>query len=74
MLEELRSEKEKIHDVLEKNMRYQHFLESVLETADEYQEVSDLLGRHATLLATNQDLKEHQRKCRWETLNLNPSK
>lgn len=31
--------------------------------ADEYQEVGDLLLRHATLLATNQDLKEHQRKC-----------
>lgn len=42
--------------------RYQHFLESVLEVADEYQEVSDLLLRHATLSATNADLKEHQRK------------
>ncbi len=44
--------------------RYQHFLESVLEVADEYQEVSDLLMRHATLKATNTDLKEHQKKCR----------
>ena len=35
----------------------------MLEAADEYQEVGDLLLRHATLLATNQDLKEHQRKC-----------
>ena len=43
--------------------RYQHYLENVLEVADEYQEVGDLLLRHATLLATNQDLKEHQRKC-----------
>mmetsp|Transcript_25341 Transcript_25341/g.55050 ORF Transcript_25341/g.55050 Transcript_25341/m.55050 type:complete len:310 (+) Transcript_25341:61-990(+) len=63
VLEELRNEKERIHEVLEKNMRYQQYLESVLEVADEYQEVSDLLLRHATLLATNQDLKEHQRKC-----------
>lgn len=63
VLEQLRNEKERIHEVLEKNMRYQHFLESVLEVADEYQEVSDLLLRHATLLATNTDLKEHQRKC-----------
>lgn len=39
-------------------------MESVLEVADEYQEVSDLLMRHATLLATNTDLKEHQHKCR----------
>lgn len=44
-------------------LRYQHYLENVLEVADEYQEVGDLLLRHATLLATNQDLKEHQRKC-----------
>ncbi|GFH33122.1 modifier of inner arms 2 protein, partial [Haematococcus lacustris] len=44
-------------------MRYQHYLESVLEAADEYQEVADLLLRHATLKATNSDLKEHQRKC-----------
>ncbi|GAX82119.1 hypothetical protein CEUSTIGMA_g9547.t1 [Chlamydomonas eustigma] len=63
VLEDLRNEKEKIHEVLEKNMRYQHYLENVLEVADEYQEVGDLLMRHATLLATNQDLKEHQRKC-----------
>lgn len=35
----------------------------MLEAADEYQEVSDLLMRHATLLATNNDLKEHQRRC-----------
>ncbi|KAJ9531595.1 hypothetical protein V8C86DRAFT_1811506 [Haematococcus lacustris] len=62
-LEELRLEKERIHEVLEKNMRYQHYLESVLEAADEYQEVADLLLRHATLKATNSDLKEHQRKC-----------
>lgn len=43
--------------------RYQHYLESVLEVADEYGEVADLLLRHATLSATNTDLKEHQRKC-----------
>ena len=43
--------------------RYQQYLESVLEVADEYQEVSDLLLRHATLSATNADLKDHQRRC-----------
>ncbi|MEW5313954.1 MAG: hypothetical protein WDW38_005484 [Sanguina aurantia] len=62
-LEELRTEKERVHEVLEKSMRYQHYLESVLEVADEYQEVSDLLLRHATLQATNSDLREHQRRC-----------
>jgi predicted nuclease with TOPRIM domain len=43
--------------------RYQRYLETVLEVADEYQEVQDLIMRHATLQATNQDLKEHQHKC-----------
>lgn len=62
-LEALKDEKETIREVLDKSMRYQHYLETVLEVADEYSEVSDLLLRHATLLATNQDLKEHQRKC-----------
>lgn len=43
--------------------RYQRYLESVLEVADEYQEAGDLLARHTTLSATNADLKDHQRKC-----------
>lgn len=40
--------------------RYQHYLESVLEGADEFHEVGDLMLRHATLAATNQDLKEQR--------------
>jgi flagellar motility protein MotE (MotC chaperone) len=43
--------------------RYQRYLESVLEVADEYQEVQDLLLRHATLQATNDDLRAHQQRC-----------
>jgi hypothetical protein len=31
-----------------------------LESADEYQEIQDLLLRHATLQATNDDLRAHQ--------------
>ena len=46
--------------------RYQHYLEAVLEVADEYQEVSDLLLRHATLQATNDDLRAHQQRCSTE--------
>lgn len=42
---------------------YQHYLEAVLEVADEYQEVQDLLLRHATLQATNDDLRAHQQRC-----------
>jgi hypothetical protein len=44
-------------------LRYQRYLESVLEVADEYQEVQDLLMRHANLQATNDDLRAHQQRC-----------
>ena len=40
--------------------RYQHYLESVLEGADEFHEIGDLILRHATLAATNQDLKDQR--------------
>lgn len=43
-------------------LRYQRYLESVLEVADEYQEIQDLLLRHATLQATNDDLRKHQQQ------------
>lgn len=43
--------------------RYQRYLESVLEVADEYQEIGELLTRHATLQATNHDLAEHMARC-----------
>ncbi|GMH41990.1 hypothetical protein BSKO_09909 [Bryopsis sp. KO-2023] len=61
-LEGLKTEKEKVHEILEKNMRYQHYLETVLEVVDEYQEVPELLMRHATLKVTNHDLNEHQKQ------------
>ncbi len=42
--------------------RYQHYLESVLEVTPECHEINDLIARHATLEASNQDLKEQQRQ------------
>lgn len=42
--------------------RYQHYLESVLEVAEDYQEIQDLLRRHATLQATNDHLRKHQQQ------------
>lgn len=35
----------------------------MLEVADEYQEIQDLLTRHATLSATSTDLQQHQARC-----------
>lgn len=43
--------------------RYQQYLESVLEVAEEHHEIGDLTMRHATLIATNDDLKEQQKRC-----------
>ncbi|KAF8059972.1 FAP73 [Scenedesmus sp. PABB004] len=59
-LEQLREERERVGDVLERYSQYRRYLEGVLEVADEYQEVPDLLARHATLQATNDDLRRHQ--------------
>jgi predicted nuclease with TOPRIM domain len=42
---------------------YQRYLESVLEVAEEYQDIGELLGRHATLLDTNRDLRAHMAHC-----------
>ena len=42
--------------------RYQRYLESVLEVAEDYQEIQDLLARHATLQATNDHLRQHQQE------------
>ncbi|CAG9461648.1 unnamed protein product [Pedinophyceae sp. YPF-701] len=58
-LDKLRATKDEMVTALETRMlQYQAFLEQTLEAADEYHEIADLLARHATLQATNQDLKE----------------
>ena len=62
-LDELRSEKDHTSEVVERNMRYQIYLERVLEYADEYHEINELLMRHETLLATNKDLRQHATTC-----------
>ena len=40
--------------------RYQRYLDSVLESTEEFHEVADLMARHATLAATQADLKQQQ--------------
>ena len=40
--------------------RYQRFLDGVLESMEEFNEVADLMARHATLAATQEDLKQQQ--------------
>ncbi|KAK9823584.1 hypothetical protein WJX72_003990 [[Myrmecia] bisecta] len=60
LMDELRVQKDEVQEILNKNLKYQHYLEAVLETADEFHEIGDLMSRHATLEATNDDLKEQQ--------------
>lgn len=62
-MDQLKSRKEQYIDLLEKKMlRFQHFLEQTVEAADDFHEVSDLLARHATLEATNEDLRRQQKE------------
>ena len=61
-LAKLQAERDTTSEVADANLRYQKFLEVVLETSDEYQEIGDLM-HHATLEATNNDLRQHAREC-----------
>lgn len=40
--------------------RYQSYLEAVLEERDTFREIGDIMTRHATLAATNQELRKQQ--------------
>ena len=58
-LSELRRRKVTEGPIVRKMLRTQQYLETVLETADEYHEINDLLLRFETLKATNADLRAH---------------
>lgn len=60
-LDSLRQECEQVLEVVQKNIKYQRYLETVLEVADEHQEIGELLNRHTTLGLTNEDLKQQQK-------------
>ncbi|GBF97344.1 flagellar associated protein [Raphidocelis subcapitata] len=70
LVEQLSEERERIDVAVDRRMSYQHYLESVLEVADEYQEIGELLGRHATLQDTNRDLRAHMAHCDEEAESL----
>ncbi|KAI9364973.1 coiled-coil domain-containing protein 42 [Zopfochytrium polystomum] len=53
---DLVAKKERGAKAVDTNLMYQKYLESILEAADEFGEVKDLLARHDTLAATNQEL------------------
>lgn len=57
-LEELVNNKEEKKAILDKNLVYEKYLTSVLEESEDFQEINDLLKRHATLRAHHSDLQK----------------
>jgi hypothetical protein len=58
MQEGLRADLEDAKDEVERNLRYERYLSTVLEAPDSsYGEIQDLLNRHKTLRVTNEDLR-----------------
>lgn len=61
-LETVQRAKNKQRVVLDKHVVYQQYMDSVLEITEEFGEIRELVARHDTLAATNEDLKERQRQ------------
>ncbi|EDO39885.1 predicted protein [Nematostella vectensis] len=54
--------RDKVQHRLEKYIIYQQYLEKVLENAEEFQEIREIIARYDTLTATHQDLLERELK------------
>ncbi|KAJ3316424.1 Cilia- and flagella-associated protein 73 [Blyttiomyces sp. JEL0837] len=59
--------KERSTRAVENHIIYQRFMESVLESAEEFGEIKDIILRFDTLSATNQELIERARKVQEKT-------
>ena len=66
-LEQLQVKKGEFAALLEKLIVYEQFLETTLETVEDFQEIEDILMRNATLVASNQDLADVAKRCAEET-------
>lgn len=55
---ELKNEKRLTSEVVDKNMSYQKYLETVLDVSDESHEIGDLLNRYTTLESTNNEMRQ----------------
>lgn len=58
----LQMERKTSSELVEKNMSYQKYLETVLDTGDEYHEIGNLLDRFTTLDATNREMRSLMRE------------
>jgi len=57
--EELKREKERLKEAHANLFKYQKYLEATVEvSAEQYEEVEDILNRHKTLATTQADLKD----------------
>ncbi|CAH1801380.1 unnamed protein product [Owenia fusiformis] len=52
------SQKQKLHDRLEKHAMFHKYLEKILESAGEFHEIREVIGRYDTLVSTQKDLIE----------------
>ncbi|KAG9487116.1 cilia- and flagella-associated protein 73 [Eleutherodactylus coqui] len=70
----LQTRKEKLRHRQEKNNLYQHYLQTVLERTEEFQEVQEMIDRFNTLMATQEKLLkrelEHQERIERERAQL----
>ena len=47
--------------------RHQRYLELIIEQKDAFDEIGDIIKRHATLATTNEDLRQQQQAAAEET-------
>lgn len=59
-LEQLKDKCDEVNQSIDQNVKYQRYLESVVEANTDLSDITDILNRHATLMATNSDLKQQQ--------------
>ncbi|BDA40597.1 Coiled-coil domain-containing protein 42 homolog [Coccomyxa sp. Obi] len=61
-LEQVKTLTEKTREALQRFIRYEDYLENVLDSTEEFHEIGEIMLRHATLQATNIDLMEQQQR------------
>lgn len=68
ILQKYGQEREALKRKCDRMLKYQQYLEGVIETSEgEFEEIGDILNRHATLVDTNTDLKTHVQSAETDT-------
>merc|ERR1719326_2624337 len=61
-LRTLKETKERQKEIISRYTKFEDFLKHVLTKSGEFQEISELIDRHATLITTNKELRERERE------------